>query len=551
MSMTVAARDLDAVVIGAGFSGLYALHRLRDLMGLSVRGFEAGDGVGGTWYWNRYPGARCDSDSYIYCYTCDKELWDEWNDTYTERFPEQPEILRYLESVAKRWDVYRDIAFDTRVSAVTFDEDTNRWTVTTDAGETVTARFVIAAVGSLSAANTPKFPGADSFAGDSYHTGRWPHEQVDFTGKRVAVIGTGASGVQSIPIIARQAPGLTVPRPTPNNTPPAPTGPVDPKVRAARRADYDGIRQRLQNSVFGMEYQFLEKEAGESSDDEIERELMQRWEDGGFGVWVGGYFDQFFDEEANAKVAKFMEDRIREKIDDPATAELLIPKGYPFGVKRVPLDSGYFETFNSPHVRLVDVSSNPVSEITSSGLRLSDGAEYTFDAIVYATGFDALTAPFTSVDVRGRRGESLKDKWGAGPRTYLGLMSAGFPNLFTITGPQSPSVLSNMPVSIEQHVEFVSRIIEAMAERDAITIEPTREAEDAWVVHNQEVADASLFTKGATWYMGANIPGKPRLFLPNLDFVSGYREKCDAVADHDYEGFVFDAFAATTQEAHA
>jgi cyclohexanone monooxygenase len=552
MSMTVAAQDVDAVVIGAGFSGLYALHRLRDLMGMSVRGFEAGDGVGGTWYWNRYPGARCDSDSYLYCYTFDKEMWKEWNVTYTERYPEQPEILDYLESVAKRWDIYRDFAFNTRVCAAVFDEGSNVWRVTTDAGETVTARFVVAAVGSLSAANTPEFPGADSFAGESYHTGHWPHRKVDFTGKRVAVIGTGASGVQAIPVIAAEASDLTVFQRTANYILPARNGPIAPEIRAAREAGFETIRDRITNNIFGLDYQPLEKGALESSDEEIERELMKRWNDGGFGVWVGAYLDMFYDDEANAKVRKFLAARIREKVNDPATAELLVPKGYPFGVKRVPLDSGYFETFNSPHVHLVDVASNPVAAITPTGLRLADGAHYgEFDAIVYATGFDALTAPFTKIDFRGRGGASLKNKWTAGPRTYLGLMSAGFPNLFTITGPQSPSVLSNMPVSIQQHVEFVARIITEMVQRDAVTVEPLHKAEDAWVTHNQEVAEATLFTKAATWYMGANIPGKPRLFLPNIDFVGPYRAKCDAVADNDYEGFAFDAFGTTTQEAHA
>lgn len=531
--------DVDVVVIGAGFSGLYMLHRLRNMMGLSARVLERGDGVGGTWYWNRYPGARCDSESYIYCYTFDKDLWEEWD--YSERYPEQDEIRSYLEHVAERFDLYRDIQFNTEVTAATFDEHSGTWTVATASGGHLTAKYVVAAVGSLSAANTPNLPGVDSFRGESYHTGRWPHRPVHFTGKRVAVIGTGASAVQAIPRIAQHASDLTVFQRTASYTLPANHGPIPDVVRQARKGDYAGIKQRIHESEFGFEDHFLEKGAAESTLEELSAELKARYNIGGFGIWLGCYRDQFFSEEANAKVRNWLEQRIRDRVNDPATAELLIPKGYPFGVKRVPLESNYYETFNLSHVHLVDVKSNPIAEITPTGLRLSDGTEYEFDTIVYATGFDALTAPFTKIDFRGRNGEGLREKWAAGPRTYLGLMSAGFPNLFTITGPQSPSVLSNMPVSIEQHVEFVSRIIADMGERGVDTIEPTLEAEDAWVAHNQEVAAASLFPTAATWYMGANIPGKPRIFLPSLELVGPYRAKLDEIADNGYEGFTFDA----------
>ncbi len=457
MSISAArSSELDAVVIGAGFSGLYMLHRLRNEMGLSVRVYEAGGGVGGTWYWNRYPGARSDSDSYIYCYSFDADLLQEWE--WSERYPEQHEIRAYLEHVAERFDLEKDIRFETRVTAASFDDATSTWSVTTDKGDTVTARFVISAVGALSEANMPRFAGVESFQGASYHTGRWPHEDVDFTGLRVGVIGTGASAVQAIPLLARQARDLTVFQRTANYIVPANNGPVPPEVVAARKADYAAIWQRVRESNFGFELYFLEKGALDSSDEERERELMARWEEGGFGIWLGAYADIFFVDDANAKVREFLHDRIRETVDDPETAELLIPKGYPFGVKRNPLDSGYYETFNLDHVRLVDVKSNRIAEITERGLQLEDGSEYEFDAIVYATGFDAMTGPVNKIDIRGRDGRLLREKWSAGPRTYLGLMSAGFPNLFTITGPQSPSVLSNMPVSIEQHVEFISRI---------------------------------------------------------------------------------------------
>jgi cation diffusion facilitator CzcD-associated flavoprotein CzcO len=530
------ATDTDAVVIGAGFSGLYMLHRLRDMMGLSVRVFEAGGGVGGTWYWNRYPGARCDSDSYVYCYSFDEDLWQEWQ--WSERYPEQPEIRAYLEHVAERFDLKRDITFNTAVAAAAWDEAAGTWTVTAEGGEQVTTRFLITGVGALSASNTPKFAGIDSFGGASYHTGHWPHEGVDFTGQRVGVIGTGASAVQAIPVIADQAAELTVFQRTANYIVPARNGPVDPAVTAARKQDYAGIRERLRASYFGFELTFLEQGALEASDEDIRRELMARWEEGGFGIWLGSYVDIFFNDEANAKVRAFLHDRIREVVDDPETAELLTPKGYPFGCKRNPLDSGYYETFNRPHVRLADVRSNPIAAITPDGVRLADGTEYALDAIVYATGFDAMTGPLDKIDIRGRGGQLLRDKWAHGPRTYLGLASAGFPNLFTITGPQSPSVLSNMPVSIEQHVEFIARIIGDMRDRGVSTIEPAEQAEDAWVAHNQELAEATLFPTADTWYMGANIPGKPRVFLPGLDFVGPYRQKCDEVAEAGYEGFV-------------
>jgi len=530
--------DVEAVVIGAGFSGLYMLHRLRNVMGLTVRLFEAGDGVGGTWYWNRYPGARSDSDSYVYCYSFDEDLLQEW--TWSERYPEQHEIRAYLEHVAERFDLNRDITLGTRITAAAFDEETGTWTVRTDTGQAVRTRYLITGVGALSASNTPAFPGIDSFQGDSYHTGQWPHEDVDFTGKRVGVIGTGASAVQAVPLIARQAADLTVFQRTANYIVPARNGPVDPEVVAARKRDYKAIWDRVRASYFGFELNFIEKGALEASPEERERELMARWEQGGFGIWLGSYVDIFFNDDANATVREFLHDRIRETVDDPETAELLIPKGYPFGCKRNPLDSGYFETFNLPHVHLVDVKSNPIAAITERGVRLEDGTEDAFDAIVYATGFDAMTGPLNAIDIRGRGGQLLRDKWAEGPRTYLGLTSAGFPNLFMITGPQSPSVLSNMPVSIEQHVEFIGRIIGDMHARGAATIEPTRQAEDAWVAHNQELAEATLFPTADTWYMGANIPGKPRVFLPHLGFVGPYRQKCDEVAASGYEGFVFD-----------
>jgi len=539
MTATEPTQALDAVIVGAGFSGLYMLHTLRNEMGLTARVIEAGGGVGGTWWWNRYPGARSDSDSYIYGFMFDEELWKEWE--WSERYPEQHEVRAYLEHVAQRYDLLRDITFNTRVQSAAFDEETGGWTVATDTGERVQAQHLIAAVGTLSVPNTPALPGADRFGGESYHTGLWPHEKVDFTGKRVGVVGTGASAVQAIPVIAQDAADLTVFQRTANYILPANNGPVPEEVRKARLADYAGIRERLQHSPFGHELTLLEKGALESSDEEVHEALTERWDRGGFGIWVGGYADILTSDEANAKVREFLHARIQEKVRDPETARMLTPTGYPFGVKRVPLDSGYFETFNLPHVHLVDVKANPIAEVTASGVRLQDGTEYELDAIVYATGFDAMTGPLTRIDIRGRGGQLLREKWEHGPRTYLGLTVAGFPNLFTITGPQSPSVLSNMPVSIEQHVELISTIIAEVRDRGATTIEPSQAAEDAWVEYNAELVRPTLFETADTWYMGANIPGKPRVFMPHFGLVGPYRERCDEMVANGFEGFVFDA----------
>ncbi|MEP6661168.1 MAG: NAD(P)/FAD-dependent oxidoreductase [Acidimicrobiales bacterium] len=539
MTATEPKTALDAVIVGAGFSGLYMLHKLRNEMGLTVRVIEAGGGVGGTWWWNRYPGARSDSDSYIYGFMFDEELWKEWR--WTERYPEQQEVRAYLEHVAQRYDLLRDITFNTRVQSATFDEHTDLWSVATDTGETVQTQHIIAAVGTLSVPNTPTLSGADTFGGESYHTGLWPHDTVDFTRKRVGIVGTGASAVQAIPIIAQEAAELTVFQRTANYILPANHGPVPEDVRQARLADYAGIRERLQSSPFGHEMTLLEKGALESTDEEVHEALMERWDRGGFGIWVGGYPDILTSDEANAKVREFLHARIKEKVHDPETARMLTPNGYPFGVKRVPLDSGYFETFNLPNVHLVDVKSNPIAKITSSGVKLQDGTEYELDAIVYATGFDAMTGPLTRIDIRGRGGQLLRDKWEHGPRTYLGLTVAGFPNLFTITGPQSPSVLSNMPVSIEQHVDLISTIIAEVRDRGATIIEPSQEAEDAWVEYNAELVRPTLFETADTWYMGANIPGKPRVFMPHFGLVGPYRERCNEMVANDFEGFVFDA----------
>jgi cyclohexanone monooxygenase len=528
--------DFDAVIVGAGFSGMYMLHSLRDRLGLSARVFEAGEGVGGTWYWNRYPGARCDSDSYVYCYTFDKQLLQEWE--WSERYPGQQEILRYLNHVADRFDLKRDVRFGTRVTEATFDEKRNRWEVRTDKGEVVTGQYLITAVGSLSAANLPKFKDLESFKGKVYHTSQWPHDGVDFTAKRVGVVGTGATAVQAIPEIAQQAEHLTVFQRTPNFCVPARNGKLDPEVVKSRKADYDGIVERIRNSFFGFELNFIPKSALEATPEEREREFDARWDSGGFGFWLSNYQDMFFVKEANDLCADYLKRKIRATVKDPAVAEKLIPKTYAYGTKRQPLDTNYFETFNSENVLLVDASDAPIEEITPNGIR-AGGKEHELDVIVFATGFDALTGPLKNLGIRGRGGQSLAQKWEDGPHTYLGLAIAGFPNLFTITGPHSPSVLSNMPVSIEQHVEWISDCIDHMRKNKFTTIEAAPQAEEQWTANVAAIVNTTLMPAANSWYMGANIAGKPRTFLPYLDpaGVGGYRQKCNEIAAKGYEGF--------------
>jgi cyclohexanone monooxygenase len=524
---------VDAVVIGAGFAGLYMVHRLRE-MGLSVQGLEAGRGVGGTWYWNRYPGARCDSETMYYSYSFLPELEQEW--PLRERYPGQPEILRYLNQVADRLDVRKEFLFDSRVASITFDEPTGRWTVSTTNGVSVSATYVVTAVGCLSAANTPALPGRDSFTGETYHTGQWPHEPVNFSGKRVGIIGTGASGIQAIPVIAAEADHLTVFQRTPQFTIPAKNGRLDPRFVDMWRANYREWRRRGAHSVGGYPFGATDRSALDASPEERQAALQRCWDQGGFLFLFGTFGDFMIDDDANRIVADFIRSKIDEIVQDPAVADMLKPYSFPFGTKRPPLDTNYYETFNRPNVTLVDLRRTPIEEVTATGLRTS-AAEYPLDVLVYATGFDALTGPLVAMDLRGRGGRSLAEAWAEGPRTYLGLAVPGFPNLFTITGPGSPSVLSNMPVSIEQHVDWIAECIDYVRANGISFIEATEEATAEWTDHVQEVANQTLYPKAASWYMGANIPGKPRLFLPYVGGVGVYRQKCDEVASNHYEGF--------------
>ena len=525
--------DLDVAVVGAGFAGMYLLHKLRGL-GFTVRVYETGDGVGGTWYWNRYPGARVDVESQEYSYSFSEELEDEWQ--WSERYATQPELLRYANHVADRFDLRRDIQFETRVTAVHYDEAANGWTVTTDRGDTVSARFCVMATGCLSAIKEPDFPGHETFRGRSYQTSRWPPEGVDFTGLTVGLIGTGSSAIQSIPLIAEQAKHLTVFQRTPNYSVPAHNGPLDPDAIAAWKAERAENRRRQRASHGG----FLSSDPNPQSALEVGAETRRRtfearWARGGFAIG-GAFSDLASHPEANATAAAFVAGKIREIVKDPHTADILTPKTYPFATKRLCVDTGYWAAFNRPNVSLVDAAATPIEAITPTGLRTTERA-YDFDAIVYAIGFDAMTGPLLRIDIRGRGGIALGDVWAEGPKSYLGLMVAGFPNLFTVTGPGSPSVLSNMIVSIEQHVDWIADCLTHLKDRRLGVIEATAPAQEAWVAHVNEAAAATLFLQANSWYLGANIPGKPRVFMPYVGGVGPYRERCDEIAANGYEGF--------------
>jgi cation diffusion facilitator CzcD-associated flavoprotein CzcO len=530
MSAAERSNDFDAIVVGAGFAGLYMLHRLRGL-GLTVRVFEAGDGVGGTWYWNRYPGARCDVDSMEYSYQFSEELQQEWE--WSERFSPQPEILEYLNHVADRFDLRRDIVFGTRVTAAAFDEAAGRWVIETDAGDVVSAAYYVMATGCLSSTNKPRIDGLETFAGETYHTGEWPHEGVDFTGTRVGVIGTGSSAIQSIPLIAAEADHVYVFQRTPNYSIPARNGPIDPEYVREIKSDYPSFRAENAQFGFGLRTHSRDVSALEVTPEEREREFEARWSQGGL-PFLSAFNDIGMSEEANAYAREFLHRKIRGLVEDPETARLLSPDTT-VGCKRLCVDSDYFATFNRANVTLVDVRSAPIERITATGLRTSD-AEYAFDRLVLATGFDAMTGALLKVDIRGVGGQSLRDKWAEGPRTYLGLGTAGFPNFFTITGPGSPSVLSNMVPSIEQHVNWIADCIQYLRDQGLHRIEAQADAEEAWVAHVNEVASQTLYTTCNSWYLGANVPGKPRVFMPYLGFPP-YVEKCSEVAAKGYEGF--------------
>jgi cation diffusion facilitator CzcD-associated flavoprotein CzcO len=527
----------DAVIVGAGFAGLYMLHRLRGL-GFSARIYEAGSGVGGTWFWNRYPGARCDVESLEYSYSFSEELDREWK--WSERYSTQTEILRYLNHVADRFQLRDDIVLDTRVTSAVFDESSNLWKIQTDRHAPVTARFCIMATGCLSAAKLPEYPGLDSFRGKCYHTGHWPHEGVDFSGQKVGVIGTGSSAIQSIPVIAEQAGHLYVFQRTPNFSVPANNKPLSAKVIEDWNAHRAAYLDQARNSGFGIiSLEPNHSPAFEASPEERQCAFEQRWQRGGIAL-LGAFGDLVTNKEANDTAADFVRSKIREIVHDPKVAEKLMPKDYPIGTKRMCVDTNYYATFNRDNVTLVDLRCAPIEMIMPTGIRTADN-DYTLDSMVFATGFDAMTGALSRIDIRGRAGVPLSEKWAAGPRTYLGIMVSGFPNLFTITGPGSPSVLSNMALSIEQHADWIAQCLAYLRERCVATIEPQVEAENEWVNHVNEVAGQTLFPLANSWYMGANVPGKPRVFMPYVGGVGAYRQKCDEVAAKDYQGFALSA----------
>lgn len=523
----------DALIVGAGFAGMFMLHRLRGVQ-LDVRVIERGGDVGGTWYWNRYPGARCDIESMDYSYQFSEALQQDW--AWTERFATQPEILRYANHVADRFDLRRSIIFDSEVRDAVFDERATAWVLHLSSGESLSSRFLIMATGCLSSANVPEFPGLDSFEGASYHTGKWPHTPVNFKGQRVGVIGTGSSGIQAIPLIAEQAARLTVFQRTANYTIPARNAPLDADYVEDIKTNYSEFRRlnSLCSPAFGS--RFPEGIGGRTLDASAEQRREQfdfRWKRGGFG-FLGGFDDALVDQDANDVAAEYVRERIRAIVKDPEVAERLCPHQV-IGCKRICLDTNYYDTFNRSNVELVDVKASPIQRLTRTGLETTDAA-FELDSIVFATGFDAMTGTLLGINPTGRHGQELRDKWHAGPRTLLGLMTAGFPNLFMISGPGSPSVLTNMMVSIEQHVNWVADCIQYLAERRFDTIEAQAAAEDDWVEHVNTLAAPTLYPTCNSWYLGANIAGKPRVFMPHIGFPP-YVERCKAVAESGYEGF--------------
>ncbi|MDX2158663.1 MAG: NAD(P)/FAD-dependent oxidoreductase [Hyphomicrobiaceae bacterium] len=530
---------LDVIIIGAGVGGLYAIHKLRGL-GFKVRAYEKGHDVGGTWYWNRYPGCRCDVESLEYSFSFSPELDQEWK--WPERYGNQGEILKYVQHVADRFDLRKDVQFNTTITAATFDERSSRWTVTTDKGETITAPYCIMATGNLSTPRKPDIKGIDSFQGKWYHTGLWPHEGVDFTGLRVGVIGTGSSGVQSIPHIAKQARQLFVFQRTANFSLPAQNGPMDPVKEAKHKAEYPQRRAGAVDTPFAIAgYPPPTKSALEVSEEERNATYERKWQEGGSISFLYAYTDLLTNKAANDTASEFVRNKIRSIVQDKETAEALCPNDHPIGTKRLILDTNYYQTYNLPHVKLVNIRKNPIEEITPFGIKTADGKAYELDAIVFATGFDAMTGAMKEIDIKGKNGTSISEKWKDGPQTYLGVMVAGFPNMFMITGPQSPGVKSQMIFSCQQHVDFIGDAITYARGRQMRRIEASRMAEMAWVQHNNEVANSTLYPMANSWYMGANIPGKPRIFMPYVGGVQNYVKKCNEVAEKGYEGFEMSA----------
>ena len=527
--------DVDVVVVGAGFSGLYLLYRLRKA-GFSTRVFERGGDVGGTWYWNRYPGARCDVESLQYSYSFDEQLQQDWH--WPEKFSAQPDILAYANHVADRFNLKKDIEFNVEVKASRFDENLKTWKITTNTGEEINAQYFIMATGCISTTQIPNIKGLSDYVGNTFHTGDWPHEEVDFSGQSIAVIGTGSSGIQSIPVLAKQAKKLTVFQRTPNYSIPSQNEPMTKKYERSWKDVYSERRKEMRYSAHGSLKDLNDVPALSVDEDQRQELYTKRWAIGGTG-FLGSFNDLLTNADANYTAAEYVRQQIKRVVKDKETAEILCPRSYPIGTKRICIDTGYFETYNRENVKLVDISKKPIQRLVADGIIVDDQL-YAFDSIIFATGFDAMTGSIFNVDIKGRGGLALKEKWNAGPKTYLGLMSASFPNLFMITGPGSPSVKSNMIMSIEQHVDLVIETLLSMRRRGLSVVEPELEAENKWVDHVQEVANKTLFPQANSWYMGANIPGKPRLFMPYIGGVGAYREICEEIVANNYRGFKFE-----------
>ena len=523
----------DIVVIGAGFGGMYAHHRFRQL-GLSLFGFEQGTDVGGTWYWNRYPGARCDVESVDYTYTFSRELLDEW--TWSERFSTQGEILEYAGYVADRFDLRRDIKFETKIVSAIYDEAANLWTVRTDKGDAITCHYLVTTVGCLSVPKDPDFEGLDSFKGQRVQTGAWPKQGVDWAGKNVLVIGTGSSAIQTIPEVAKTAGHLTVFQRTANYSVPAYNGPLPEHRQKEVFADYPAYLAMLKKSRGGQTFELqTDSMAADFTPEQQHERLEQAWQLGRWNI-QGCFRDITLNEDANRLASEFVHAKIRETVKDPATAEKLIPKGYPLGTKRLCLDSDYYATFNRENVDLVDINEEPIVRITETGLQTSK-RDYPADLIIFAIGFDAMTGPIVNLGIEGRGGQSLKQAWQDGPECYLGIAAPGFPNLFMVNGPSSVSVLSNMILTLEHHIDWIADCIEAMRGKGRDTIEARDDATHEWAAHTEMVANRTLFPKANSWYMGANVEGKPRMFLAYIGGFDNYVAKFDAVAANDFEGF--------------
>jgi cation diffusion facilitator CzcD-associated flavoprotein CzcO len=525
-------RDVDVVVVGAGFAGLYALHRLRS-DGLAVRVFEAADGVGGVWYWNRYPGARCDVESVDYSYSFDQQLQQDWN--WSEKYATQPEILRYLNHVTDRFNLRPDITFGTRVTDAILDEGTLRWEIRTDAGEVVSARFMVLAVGPLSNANIPAIEGMESFAGEIYHTAHWPHQGVDFIGQRVGVIGTGSSGIQAIPCIAQQASQLNVFQRSPNYSVPAGNVPLDDDVRRAQKADYPERRRLSMASGGGSPHQPHPLSALDVSEQERREAYEKRWQLGGV-LFSKTFPDQMLDGRSNDTARVFWEEKIRAVVDDPRVADWLIPTDHPIGTKRICTDDNYFQTFNRENVALVNLRATPIVQMDSAGVATT-AAYYELDALVLATGFDAMTGSVSKLNIVGRGGETLNAAWASGPVTYLGLGVPGFPNVFNISGPGSPSVLANMALHSELHVDWIADAIGYLGAHGAIALEATRPAAADWTDECTHRAAEGLMLRANSWYLGANVAGKPRVFMPFVGGFGVYGQIIADIAAAGYKGF--------------